>query len=71
MSIDSNSYFSRRYDDKYTLYITRKNSKGVREACATKSCANYIDSNGQVLENLVSNEVSRLINSLNSEKKDK
>lgn len=60
-----------RYDDKYTLYITRKSSTRVREASATKSCAHYMDSNGIVFENLVSNEVARLINSLNNEKKDK
>lgn len=60
-----------RYDDKYTLYITRKNNKGVREACTTKSCANYMDTNGLVFDNLVCNEVTRLINSLNAEKKDK
>lgn len=60
-----------RYDDKYTLVLTVKDSKGVREASITKSCANYIDVNGVVAENLVANEVNRLYNSLNNEKKDK
>lgn len=65
-------YFSfHRYDDKYTLVLTVKDSKGVREASLTKSCANYVDVNGVVLENLVANEVNRLYNSLNNEKKDK
>lgn len=61
----------RKFDDKYTLYLTVKDAKGVREASITKSCANYIDTNGIVFENLVANEVSRLYNSLNNEKKDK
>lgn len=61
----------KKFDDKYTLYLTVKDSKGVREASITKSCASYIDTNGVVFENLVSNEVSRLYNSLNNEKKDK
>lgn len=61
----------KKFDDKYTLYLTVKDLKGVREASITKSCANYIDVNGVVLENLVANEVSRLFNSLNNEKKEK
>lgn len=65
------SFLSIRYDDKYVLILTVKDSKGIREACITKSCANYIDSNGVVLDNLVGNEVGRLYNSLNSDKKEK
>lgn len=61
----------KKFDDKYTLYLTVKDHKGVREASITKSCAHYIDTNGVVFENLVANEVSRLYNSLNNEKKDK
>lgn len=61
----------KKYDDKYTLALTVKDSKGVREATMTKSVANYIDVNGIVLENLISNELVRLYNSLNIEKKDK
>lgn len=61
----------KKFDDKYTLYLTVKDSKGVREASITKSCANYIDVNGVVFESLIANDVSRLYNSLNNEKKDK
>lgn len=61
----------KKFDDKYTLYLTVKDSKGVREASITRSCANYIDTNGVVFENLIANEVSRMYNSLNNEKKDK
>lgn len=61
----------KKFDDKYTLYLTVKDVKGVREASISKSCANYIDANGIVFENLIANEVSRLYNSLNNEKKDK
>lgn len=60
-----------RFDDKYILTLTVQDSRGVREASITKSCAHYMDSNGTVFENLVGNELSRLYNSLNSEKKDK
>lgn len=62
---------SQRYDDQYTLTLTLKDSKGIRAASITKSCASYIDNNGVVLENLIANEVGRLYNSLNSGKKDK
>lgn len=61
----------KKFDDLYTLVLTVKDSRGVREASSTKSCANYIDVNGVVLENLVANDVTRMYNSLNSEKKDK
>lgn len=61
----------KKYDDKYTLFLTVKDAKGVREASISKSCALYIDTNGMVLEQLISNEVTRLYNSLNTEKKDK
>lgn len=61
----------KKFDDKYTLYLSVKNSKGVREASITKSCADFVDTTGLVLENLVANEVTRLFNSLNNERKDK
>lgn len=61
----------KKFDDQYILSLTVKDSKGVREASTTKSCANYIDVNGVVLENLVANDVTRLYNSLNTERKDK
>lgn len=61
----------KKFDDQYTLVLTVKDAKGVREASTTKSCANYVDVNGVVLENLVANDVSRIFNSLNNEKKDK
>ncbi|XP_059622757.1 signal peptidase complex subunit 2 [Phlebotomus argentipes] len=61
----------KKYDDKYHLSLTVKDSRGVREASIVKSCANYIDTNGVVLNDLVANELGRLYNSLNAEKKDK
>lgn len=61
----------KKYDDKYTLVLSVKDSKSLREVTITKSCAAFIDVNGVILENLVANEVNRLYNSLNSEKKDK
>lgn len=64
-------FFVCRYDDKYTLTLNVRDAKGIREASVTKSCANFIDTNGFVFENLVANEVNRLYNSLQTEKKDK
>ncbi|CAM6031545.1 unnamed protein product, partial [Sphagnum compactum] len=62
----------KKYDDKYILTLTLKDSKGfMREATTTKSIANFVDTNGVVLEDLVANELNRLYNSINSEKKDK
>lgn len=61
----------KKYDDKYILSLTVKDSKGVREASMNKSVANYIDVNGIVLENVIGNELVRLYNSLNMEKKEK
>lgn len=61
----------KKYDDKYTVTLSVKDAKSLREATTTKSCANFIDVNGVVLDNLVQNEVNRLYNSLNAEKKEK
>ncbi|XP_055376305.1 signal peptidase complex subunit 2 [Condylostylus longicornis] len=61
----------KKYDDKYTLVLTVQDSKSIREATTTKSCASFIDSNGVILSNLVANELNRLYNSLTIEKKEK
>lgn len=61
----------KKYDDKYTLELSVKDGKSIRETSVTKSCANFIDANGVILDNLVANELNRIFNSLNSEKKDK
>ncbi|GAB0092126.1 Signal peptidase complex subunit 2 [Sergentomyia squamirostris] len=61
----------KKYDDKYTLSLTVKDSRGIREGTLVKSCANFIDTNGVILNDLVANELNRLYNSLNAEKKDK
>lgn len=62
----------KKYDDKYTLSLSVKDSKNVREVSITKSCASYIDVDGVVCTDLVANELKRLYNSLNNaEKKDK
>lgn len=62
-----------RYDDKYWLSLTYKDSKTgtVREAESCKSVAHYIDENGTVVYEMVEPEVSKLHNSLLSEKKEK
>lgn len=61
----------RKYDDKYELTLQLRDARGVREATVVKSVANFVDTNGTVLDDLVANELSRIVNSLNSEKKDK
>lgn len=62
----------KKYDDKYTLALSVKDSKNVREVSTTKSCANFVDVDGVVCTDLVAAELKRLYNSLNNaEKKDK
>lgn len=57
-----------KYDDQYTLFVACRDSKAEREAQLTRSCAHYIDVNGVVNETTVANDLSKLINMLNSEK---
>lgn len=61
----------KKYDDKYILTLVVKDSKGEKSATTTKSIANYIDVNGVICQEIVANELNRLYNSLNSDKKDK
>lgn len=61
----------KKYDDKYTLVLSVKDSKNVREVSVTKSCANFIDVDGVICNDLVASELKRLYNSLTAEKKDK
>lgn len=61
----------KKFHDNYMFCLTVKDSKGVREGYVTKSCATFIDVNGVVLQNLVTNEVQRMYNILNADKKDK
>lgn len=62
----------KKYDDKYTLTLSVKDTKNVREVSTTKSCANFVDVDGVICTDLVAVELKRLYNSLNNaEKKDK
>lgn len=61
----------KKYDDKYILSLSVKDSKGSREATISKSIANYVDTNGVILGDLITNELNRLYNSINADKKDK
>lgn len=61
----------KKYDDKYMLTLSVKDSKNVREVSTTKSCANFIDVDGIICQDLISAELKRLYNSLSNEKKDK
>ncbi|CAK1602771.1 unnamed protein product [Parnassius mnemosyne] len=66
------SSYVKKHDDKYNLVIVMRDSNGkVREANITKSFANFIDTNGTIVQNLVFNEINKLYNSLSSEKKEK
>lgn len=61
-----------RHDDKYNLILVLRDTNGkFREASINKSFANFIDTNGTVVQNLVLNEVNKMYNSLSSEKKEK
>lgn len=62
-----------RYDDKYHLILALIDGKTKqrRETSSKKSIANFIEINGHVCHDLVENEVTRLHNSLLSERKEK
>ncbi|KAJ8674582.1 hypothetical protein QAD02_005844 [Eretmocerus hayati] len=63
----------KKYDDKYTLVLSIKNTAtgSINEATTTKSVANFIDINGVVIPELIETVVSKLHDSLTSQKKDK
>uniref|UniRef100_A0A1A9VBQ0 Signal peptidase complex subunit 2 n=1 Tax=Glossina austeni TaxID=7395 RepID=A0A1A9VBQ0_GLOAU len=61
----------KKYNDKYTLVLSIKDTKSLKETSSVKSCASFIDANGIVLDNHVANEVNRLYNTLSIEKKEK
>lgn len=66
------SFFIFRHDDKYKLVLVMRNSNGkYREASINKSFANFIDTNGTVVQSLIVNEITKLYNSLSAEKKEK
>ncbi|RZC34825.1 signal peptidase complex subunit 2 [Asbolus verrucosus] len=67
------SSYLKKYDDKYNLVLAFKDSKtgAQRETSSKKSVANFVDVNGSVVHDIVENEVTRLHNSLLSERKDK
>ncbi|NP_001040214.1 signal peptidase complex subunit 2 [Bombyx mandarina] len=66
------SSYVKKHDDKYNLVIVMRDTNGnTREASVTKSFANFIDVNGTVVQNIVSNEITKLYHSLSSEKKEK
>ncbi|KAJ0182083.1 hypothetical protein K1T71_002805 [Dendrolimus kikuchii] len=66
------SSYVKKHDDKYNLVLVMRDAAGKsREASVTKSFANYIDTNGTIVQNLVLNEINKLYNSLSSDKKEK
>ncbi|EEB12041.1 microsomal signal peptidase 25 kD subunit, putative [Pediculus humanus corporis] len=67
------SSYMKKFDDKYNLLLILKDGKSgsIREAVSCKSVSQYIDENGTVIYDLVEVEVSKLHNSLLTEKKDK
>jgi signal peptidase complex subunit 2 len=72
-SIREASSYLKKYDDKYRLVLAFKDSKtgSQRETDLTKSVAHFVDVNGSVVHEIVENEVTKLHNSLLSERKDK
>nr|CAG4652246.1 EOG090X0FS4 [Triops cancriformis] len=63
----------KKYDDKYTLVLTFRDGKTgkLREAQFEKSVANFFDSNGILVQDLVAVAVSKLHDSLLISKKSK
>ncbi|XP_031784820.1 probable signal peptidase complex subunit 2 [Nasonia vitripennis] len=66
------SSYLKKYDDKYTLVLSVKNETTgvINEKSVTKSVANFIDVNGIVNPDLVEATVSRLHDSMSSQRKD-
>lgn len=62
-----------RYDDKYTLVLTLHDIKTgqKRETSFKRSVADFIDVNGGIVHEIVESKVTKLHNSLLSEKKEK
>ncbi|XP_023022748.1 signal peptidase complex subunit Spase25 [Leptinotarsa decemlineata] len=69
---EASSYLA-KYDDKYNLVlaVVDGKTKQRRETSSKKSVANFIDANGSVVNELVEAEVSRMHNSLLSDRKEK
>ncbi|KAL0849537.1 hypothetical protein ABMA28_013807 [Loxostege sticticalis] len=66
------SSYVKKHDDKYNLVLVMRDTAGkTREASFNKSFANFIDTNGTVVQNVVVNEITKLYNSLSTEKKEK
>lgn len=66
------SSYVKKHDDKYNLVLLMRDASGkCREGSFTKSLANFIDTNGTIVQSLVLNEINKLYNSLSSEKKEK
>ncbi|XP_026726809.1 signal peptidase complex subunit 2 [Trichoplusia ni] len=66
------SSYVKKHDDKYNLVLVMRDSTGkTREASIIKSFANFIDTNGTIVQPLVINEITKLYNSLSSDKKEK
>ena len=62
-----------RYDDKYQLSLVFRDGKTgrSREEHLKKSVANFIDTNGNIVQELVEAEVTKMHNNLTSERKEK
>ncbi|XP_033609467.1 probable signal peptidase complex subunit 2 isoform X2 [Cryptotermes secundus] len=62
-----------RYDDKYNLVLSCKDGKTgtLREASLVKSVANFFDDSGMLIYEVLEPEISKLHNSLLSDRKEK
>lgn len=67
------SSYLKKYDDKYNVVLSVKNdATGVlNETSFVKSVANFIDTNGVIIPELVENFVAKMHDSLSSQRKDK
>ena len=62
-----------RYDDIYSLHLTYQDgeTRKTRSQSMSKSVSSFFDENGQICMDLFEPEVSKLHNSLTTEKKEK
>ncbi|KAF5283547.1 hypothetical protein FQR65_LT13839 [Abscondita terminalis] len=67
------SSYLKKYEDKYNLVLLVRDTKSgtTRTASIKKSVANFVDTNGLVVTEIVETEVGKLHSSLLSERKDK
>ena len=65
------SSYMKKYDDKYNLVISAKSGNITNQTSVVRSVANFIDTNGVVILELVEAVVTTMHDSLTIQRKDK